>query len=188
MNEPSPIAALSEEQGPMATDDAQTMAVRVATNYSASATGYAEFWSPVIRPAGRRLLDTLPWDGASRILDIGTGTGALIPDILRLAPAARVIGMDPSWGMLARARGTPVPLVAMDAMALGLRAGSFDVAVLAFVLFHVPDPVAALVEVRRALRRRGSVGLTTWAAEPTTPVARSGMTNSRDGVPSLDYS
>jgi ubiquinone/menaquinone biosynthesis C-methylase UbiE len=73
----------------------------------------------------------------------------------------------------------------MDAMALGLRAGSFDVAVLAFVLFHVPDPVAALVEVRRALRRRGSVGLTTWAAEPTTPVARSGMTNSRDGVPRI---
>ena len=163
------MAALSEKQGLMATDDAQTMAARVATNYSASATGYAEFWSPVIRPAGRRLLDTLPWDGASRVLDIGTGTGALIPDILRLAPAACVIGTDPSLGMLARARGTPVPLVAMDAMALGLRAGSFDVAVLAFVLFHVPDPVAALVEVRRALRRRGSVGLTTWAEEPTTP-------------------
>ena len=130
------MAALSEKQGLMATDDAQTMAARVATNYSASATGYAEFWSPVIRPAGRRLLDTLPWDGASRVLDIGTGTGALIPDILRLAPAACVIGTDPSLGMLARARGTPVPLVAMDAMALGLRAGSFDVAVLAFVLFQ----------------------------------------------------
>ena len=28
---------------------------RIAANYSASADGYAEFWSPVIRPVGRRL-------------------------------------------------------------------------------------------------------------------------------------
>jgi SAM-dependent methyltransferase len=57
-------------------------------------------------------------------------------------------------------------------MALGLRAGAFDVAVLAFVLFHVPDPSAALAEVRRALRRHGLVGVTTWAEDLTTPAIR----------------
>jgi len=153
----------------MATDDAESMIARVAMNYSASADGYAEFWSPVIRPPGRRLLEALPWDRASRILDVGTGTGALIPDILSLAPTARVIGIDRSFGMLARATGAGVPLVTMDAMALGVRAGTFDIAVLVFVLFHVPDPLAALAEVRCALRRRGTVGMTTWAEEPTTP-------------------
>lgn len=75
-------------------------------------------------------------------------------------------------GMLARATGARVPLVAMDAIALGIRAGTFDIAVLAFVLFHVPDPPAALTEVRRALRRHGSVGLTTWAEEPATPASQ----------------
>jgi precorrin-6B methylase 2 len=55
----------------------------------------AEFWSPVIRPPGRRLLDALPWDRMSRILDVGTGTGALIPDMVRLAPRARIVGIDP---------------------------------------------------------------------------------------------
>jgi SAM-dependent methyltransferase len=148
------------------------MIARVAMNYSASADGYAEFWSPVIRAPGRRLLEALPWDRASRILDVGTGTGALIPDILNFAPSARVVGIDRSFGMLARATGARVPLVTMDAMALGVRAGTFDVAVLAFVLFHVPDPSAALAEVRRALRRRGTVGMTTWAEEPATPASQ----------------
>ena len=112
------------------TDDAEKMIARAPLNYSGSANGYAEYWSPVIRPPGRRLLEALPWDRVGRVLDVGTGTGALIPDILSLAPGARVTGVDPSWGMLARARGARVPLVAMDAMALGIRAGIFDIAVL----------------------------------------------------------
>jgi SAM-dependent methyltransferase len=156
----------------MATNDAENMIARVAMNYSASADGYADFWSPVIRPPGRRLLEALPWDHASRILDVGTGTGALIPDILSLAPTARVIGVDRSFGMLARATGAGVPLVSMAATALGVRTGTFDIAVLAFVLFHVPEPSAALAEVRRALRRRGTVGMTTWAEEPATPASQ----------------
>jgi SAM-dependent methyltransferase len=148
------------------------MMARMAANYSASADGYAEFWSPVIRPLGRRLLEALPWAGASRVLDVGTGTGALIPDILSLAPAVRVVGIDRSFGMLARAKGPGVPLATMDAMTLGVRAGTFDIAVLAFVLFHVPDPSMALAEVKRALRRPGTVGVTTWADDPATPASQ----------------
>jgi SAM-dependent methyltransferase len=152
-------------------DDAEEIA-RVATNYSASADGYAEFWSPVIRPLGRRLLEALPWHRASRILDVGTGTGAHIHDILSFAPAARVVGIDRSFGMLARATGARVPLVMMDAIALGIRAGTFDIAVLVFVLFHVPNRIAALAEVKRALRRQGTVGVTTWAEEAATPAGQ----------------
>ncbi len=156
----------------MVTDDPESMIARVAGNYSASADGYAEFWSPVIRVPARRLLEALPWDHAIRILDVGTGTGALIPDILSFAPMARVIGVDRSLGMLARATGARVPLVAMDATALGVRAGTFDIAVLAFVLFHLPDPSGALVEVRRVLRPCGAAGMTTWAEEPATPASQ----------------
>ena len=135
-------------------DDAQKVTVLTATNYSASADGYVEFWSPVILPPGRRMLEALPWDGARRILDIGTGTGALIPEIRRLAPIASVMGVDPSLGMLARARRARAPLAAMDAMALGVRPGTFDVAVLAFVLFHVPDPLTVARRWRRDAARR----------------------------------
>ena len=52
-----------------------------------------------------------------------------------------------------------------------MRTETFDVAILAFVLFHVPHPVRALREVWRVLRPNGAVGLVTWGTDPGTPGA-----------------
>src|SRR2546425_10313481 len=56
---------------------------RLAEIYSSHARGYADSWGPVIRPMGRRLLEALPWDGARRGGDLGTGGGAHLPQIPR---------------------------------------------------------------------------------------------------------
>jgi SAM-dependent methyltransferase len=140
---------------------------KLAAMYSGHARGYADAWSPVIRPLGQRLLASLPWDGARRVLDLGTGTGSLLPDIRSAAPAgAAVVGIDPSPGMLELARRHGAPLALMDALRLGIRSDSIDVVVMAFVLFHMAAPDAALAEIRRVLRRGGSVGTVTWAEDP----------------------
>ncbi|MBI2205738.1 MAG: methyltransferase domain-containing protein [Candidatus Rokubacteria bacterium] len=142
---------------------------RLAANYSAAADGYAEFWSPVIRPVTRRLLEALPWDGARRVLDIGTGPGTLLGEIASVAPATAIVGVDRAFGMVARAPRTPGHLAVMDAMSLGLRRGVFDVAVMTFVLFHLRDPGAALAEVKRVLHRHGVFALATWGHDPVPP-------------------
>jgi len=145
---------------------------RVATNYSTAAEGYGEFWSPVIRPVGCRLLAAVSWSDVRRVVDIGTGTGALLPDIRRLAATAAVVGVDCAPGMLALALPAGVGLAAMDAMHFGLRTAVFDVAVMAFMLFHVPDPVTALTEAKRVLRAGGTLGLVTWMHDPVPAAGR----------------
>ena len=147
------------------------VAVRAAW-YSGLADEYARLWSPVIRPMGERLLQALPLAGASRVVDVGTGVGALVPAIRADAPDAVIVGVDPALGMLRAARqAASIPVALMDAQRLALRPASFDVAVMAFALFHLPDPVRALAEVARVLRPGGVIGVATWGDRPGFPAS-----------------
>lgn len=53
----------------------------------------------------------------------------------------------------------------MDAQSLDLPNDRFDIAIVAFVLFHLPDPPRCLEEVFRVLKPQGRVGTATWGVE-----------------------
>jgi len=143
----------------------------LADRYSQRALAYDSLWSPIIRPTGERLIAHLPTSTSKTIVDVATGAGALLPAIQRAAPNALIVGVDLSPGMLDLAkkkyRG---PLVRMDVQRLALVSNAFDVAVVAFVLFHLPSPEKCLAEVHRVLRSGGMVGTITWGSE-TAPLA-----------------
>ncbi len=142
----------------------------LAERYSTRAEAYDALWSPVIRPVGERLLGHLPLSRAKNIVDVGTGSGALLPLIQKASPAAIVLGVDNSGGMLRLAKDKhPGPLALMDVQTLELDDNQFDVAVVAFVLFHLPRPERCLAEVNRVLRPGGVVGTVTWGAEHAPP-------------------
>jgi ubiquinone/menaquinone biosynthesis C-methylase UbiE len=150
------------------TADEQTAVL--ADLYSQRAEVYDTVWSPVIRPIGERLLGHLPLAKAEAVIDIGTGAGALLPSIQRHSSRARVLGVDRSEGMLRLSRQKfSGPLALMDVQRLGLRAERFDVAVVAFVLFHLPNPKRCLKEVNRVLKPDGRVGTVTWGREGFPP-------------------
>jgi ubiquinone/menaquinone biosynthesis C-methylase UbiE len=150
---------------------AEEQSAILAERYSLRAEAYDALWSPVIRPVGERLLTHLPLSGARNVIDVGTGAGALLPAIQKAAPAATVLGVDSSEGMLLlAAQKHHGPLALMDVQSLALPDRMFDVAVVAFVLFHLPSPERCLREVHRVLRPGGTVGTVTWATE-TSPTA-----------------
>ncbi|MFL6121036.1 class I SAM-dependent methyltransferase [Actinophytocola sp.] len=146
-----------------------TDAVRsLAHHYSAAAAAYERLWAGLLHRIARQLLDRLPLAGARRVLDVGTGVGTLLPALAESAPAATVIGTDRAPGMIARAPAT-FPRVVSDAARLPFASGSVDVAVLAFMLFHLPDPLAGLRAAHRVLAAGGTVGTATWGRETPVP-------------------
>lgn len=140
--------------------DPQQRKTDLAADYDAAAAAYEAFWDPVLASLSVGFLQNLRLGDARRILDVGTGTGSTLRHLLG-SRGATVIGIDRSHGMLTLAPAT-VPRAVMDAERLGFKEGSFDVALALFVVFHLPDPVAGLREVRRVLTRGATCAMTTW--------------------------
>src|SRR5881396_3568186 len=89
-------------------------------------------------------------------LDVGCGTGRNLP---LYREGVRVIGLDPAWESLQRARqrAPRARLVRGSAEALPFRDGAFDTVVSGLVFCSVPDPARGLAEVKRVLRPGGAL-------------------------------
>lgn len=120
-------------------------------------------WS---RIAGATFLDWLDAPPGLRWLDVGCGNGAFTQLLVQRCAPAQVTGIDPSEAQLAYARtrpGTPgVQYLQGDAMALPFDDASFDAAVMALVLFFVPDPARGAAEMLRVVRPGGLLCAYLW--------------------------
>lgn len=112
-----------------------------------------------IRPFTRQRRKVVPL-AAGRVLEIGIGTGLNLEhyDKTRIR---QVIGLDPGVEMhplaqkRARAAGIPVQLVALSAERIPFEDGAFDTVLVTYTLCTIPDPLAALREMRRVLKPAG---------------------------------
>ena len=105
-----------------------------------------------------------------RVLDVACGTGIVARSAApRVGREGRVIGLDLTEDMLAVARARPAPAgVAIewrqgDAAALPFPDGSCDLVCCQQGLQFMPDPRAALREMRRVLAPEGRVAVSVWS-------------------------
>jgi SAM-dependent methyltransferase len=101
-----------------------------------------------------------------RVLDVGTGTGAVALTVEATMPSSQVVGIDPSVGLLeygrGRAKSARVRFEVGDAQALRLEDRAFDKTVAQLVMNFIPDHEKALHEMVRVTRPGGVVSACVW--------------------------
>lgn len=124
---------------------------------------YMGDWS---RRAGTVFLDWLAAPSGLKWIDVGCGNGAFTELLIERCAPVEVHGIDPSEAPLAFARKRPLARLAnfdnADAMALPFPAKSFDAAIMALVIFFVPDPTKGVAEMVRVVRPGGKVAAYAW--------------------------
>lgn len=127
---------------------------------------YEEMMGKWSRLAGDVFLDWLAPPAHRRWLDVGCGNGASTQLIFDRCKPAGLHGLDPSEGQLAYARTRPVAALAEfqigDALGLPFGADAFDVAIMALVIFFVPDPAKGAAEMVRVTKPGGLVAAYAW--------------------------
>jgi ubiquinone/menaquinone biosynthesis C-methylase UbiE len=120
-------------------------------------------WSQLV---GQEFLDWLAPAPDLSWIDVGCGNGAFTELVLQHCAPAEVFGVDPSTAQIAFASARPGARGGQfqtgDAMALPFDADRFDVAVMALVIFFVPEPRAGLAEMVRVVRPGGLVAAYAW--------------------------
>ena len=111
------------------------------------------------RTAIDQALELAAIGAGDRLLDLGTGTGAVLARLAARADAPReAVGVDRLASMLAAAGGLPLAwrLLHADATALPFPNESFDVVTAAYLLHLLEPPVrrAVIIEAARVLRAR----------------------------------
>ncbi len=130
-----------------------------------------------IRPLGDAALTALDLTPGLRVLDVGCGCGDTTLAIAeRVGPAGRVLGVDVSEPMLARAReraktapGAPIEFDFADAASTPLR--TIDRIYSRFGVMFFDDPVGAFRHLRSALAPGGRIAFVCWRPLTANPWA-----------------
>jgi phosphatidylethanolamine/phosphatidyl-N-methylethanolamine N-methyltransferase len=127
--------------------------------------GFYDYVYTWLFSSAQRLTAARAAEAGKRILEIGVGTGLVLP---YYPQHCSIIGVDLSFPMIKRAqkkigaRGMPdvAGLSVMDAAHLALPSESFDAVTFPFVLTLIPKPEAALDEALRVIRPKGRIIIT----------------------------
>ena len=151
------------------------------------------------RPLAPQLADLAGVAAGQRVLDVGSGPGALSAELVERLGASAVVAVDPSAPFVdaLRERLPGVEAAQASAEALPFADESFDAALAQLVVHFMSDPITGLREMARVTRPGGVIAACVWdhaggrtpltvfwrAARELDPDARdeSGLAGAREG-------
>jgi SAM-dependent methyltransferase len=133
-----------------------------AAGWSANAPGYGALTGRITARFADALLDAARVGRGTRVLDAGCGHGELCA--AAAARGARTVGLAHAEGMVPAARAPPPALEfpVADAEDLPFADASFDAAIAAFLVNHLPRPERGAGELRRVVAPGGRVAVAMW--------------------------
>jgi ubiquinone/menaquinone biosynthesis C-methylase UbiE len=130
---------------------------------SAGYERYMGRWSRLLAPVYVAFAG--PKDG-QRVLDVGSGTGALASALEAALGSSEIVGIDPSAGFIAyatkNAKSGRARFEVGDAQKLRFGDASFDQTMSLLVMNFIPDHAKAIAEMRRVTRPGGVVSSCVW--------------------------
>ena len=129
----------------------------------------------LLQPVADLLIDRARIKAGERVLDVGCGSGSTTFAFARaVGPSGRVMGIDISAPMLARARevtpaGAPVEFVLADATIHSFAPENFDLLASRFGVMFFADPALSFANLRRAMRRSGRLAFACWREPRQNP-------------------
>lgn len=131
-----------------------------------TAAAYEDFMGRWSRRLAPQFVAWLGLPGGLHWLDLGCGTGALSAAICAQAAPASVLGCDPSAGFIEAARERVTDPRARFAVcgagSLPSRPGGYGAIASLLVLNFIPDPAAAVAEMRGLIVTGGTVAACVW--------------------------
>lgn len=129
-----------------------------------------------VKPIRRQRQKVIPL-AQGRVLEVGMGTGLNLPFYDRTR-VKTIVGVDPGLTMhrlalqRSKAAGIEIELVGISAEKLPIADASFETVVSTYTLCTIPDPVAALREMRRVLAPGGKLLFSEHGRAPDAGVLR----------------
>jgi SAM-dependent methyltransferase len=132
--------------------------------FAVSAQAYDSFMGRYSVPLASNFADFARIVDQSRVLDVGSGPGALTAELAKRLGTAAVSAVDPSDSFIAAAqeRFPEVEVRKASAENLPFEDRTFDASLAQLVVHFMTDPIAGLGEMRRVTRPGGIVAACVW--------------------------
>jgi len=142
------------------------------TGWQRVAGKYMDNWAMLTRQFIIPLLDAANVGKGMKVLDVACGPGLVSEKIYQRKALSVGIDFSPEMITLARQLYPHIKFEEGDAQQLPYKNASFDSVVMNFGMLHLPQPLQAMKEAYRVLKKNGRFAFTVWAGAAKSPASK----------------